>query len=188
MDHHRIAVQAGQYYRVARANGPARHVRVSSVSQGWSPKGNQPKAFLVEVTCNGQRKGPKTVVARRTFSSATQTESTERVTFTVPHWLTWDVERKLWVMGAQYTLVDLGIMEPIVTTTADNGQRRATSVPRNDITATESLCTKCKTVKPIDEFTRDRSRKIGVSCWCKVCDKAHLAKRAAERAAATGGK
>lgn len=32
-------------------------------------------------------------------------------------------------------------------------------------------CTKCKKVKPLSEFSKDKSRKDGLCPWCKVCQK-----------------
>lgn len=30
-------------------------------------------------------------------------------------------------------------------------------------------CAKCKQTKPLAQFGRDRSRKDGLTCWCKMC-------------------
>lgn len=62
--------------------------------------------------------------------------------------------------------------------------RKAAGKETYEITVTESRCTKCGETKPASEFHRDRARKGGLGCWCHACDKAHLAKKDAEKAAA----
>ena len=38
-------------------------------------------------------------------------------------------------------------------------------------------CTKCGEVKPLAEFTKDKSKRDGHSPWCKVCERAAVAAR-----------
>lgn len=38
-------------------------------------------------------------------------------------------------------------------------------------------CTKCRGDKPVAEFHRDRSRRDGLSAWCKACTKASALRR-----------
>lgn len=38
-------------------------------------------------------------------------------------------------------------------------------------TVTHSRCSKCREIKPVAEFSRDKSRVTGVSPWCKACYK-----------------
>ena len=36
-------------------------------------------------------------------------------------------------------------------------------------------CNSCKTVKPVAQFSHDKSRSDGLKCRCKACDKIHNA-------------
>lgn len=36
----------------------------------------------------------------------------------------------------------------------------------------EKRCSKCKEIKPVSEFGRDRRNKDGLNCYCKICKKA----------------
>ena len=38
------------------------------------------------------------------------------------------------------------------------------------VTVSEKRCPRCKTVKPADQFKRNRMSKTGLSSWCKICD------------------
>ena len=40
----------------------------------------------------------------------------------------------------------------------------------DSITSALKICTKCKLAKLTSEFSRDKSRKDGLKCWCKDCD------------------
>lgn len=56
--------------------------------------------------------------------------------------------------------------------------------PKFDISVATQICTKCKEEKEAENFSRDRSRKSGLDCWCRACNKAHAAARKAEKEAA----
>ena len=43
-------------------------------------------------------------------------------------------------------------------------------------------CTKCKEFKELFEFSKDRSRKDGYSCWCKSCQKEYHQEHKVEKA------
>jgi len=98
----RIFVERGQVYRVLRDGQPPRHVQVASVSEGATSKGQQPIARLFEVTRNGARKGRKRIVTARNLDGTPR----ETKANLISHWLTWDVERHTWNMGARFELVE----------------------------------------------------------------------------------
>jgi hypothetical protein len=35
----------------------------------------------------------------------------------------------------------------------------------------EKKCTKCEKVKNLDEFYKNKNKKDGLTCWCKICHK-----------------
>ena len=56
-----------------------------------------------------------------------------------------------------------------------------------DIARTGRRCGGCKVRKPLTDFTGDRSKKDGLSVYCKACMSEHN-RRAAERRAARDGR
>ena len=56
---------------------------------------------------------------------------------------------------------------------------------------TDKCCSKCKDVKPISEFGKDKNKKDGLDYWCKVCRRARFTKsykQSPEKAKAAGSK
>ena len=57
----------------------------------------------------------------------------------------------------------------------ERGRRRTAPKYNVDSTVLEKCCSRCKEIKPADQFNRDRKNKDGLQAWCKPCWTEHRA-------------